>query len=102
MLDIVQLTVENIGNTVRKNNICICGLKEQAGGQSFISSMEELLAEFFGSDLEATVSILLVYRVGLLGKLQKPPRDIILKFSNWETKKPSAETSRKRWLSDYW
>lgn len=62
--DDLEQTVENVDNSLRKNNIRLKGVKEGMEGKDSRQFLEEVFTACLGSESEVVVQIDSAYRVG--------------------------------------
>lgn len=84
--DDLQISVENLDNSLRKNNITLRGLKEGTTGEDLVGYITELLTACAVSDCELTINIVAECRIGPFKATNQYPRDILVTFPNWITK----------------
>lgn len=56
------------------------------GEENLLQYLEEVFAGCLGADAGIEIRITTAYRIGILRKVQKTPRDVLLKLPDWPTK----------------
>lgn len=82
----IQQVLENLDNNIRKNNIRIKVLKEEAEGHDLKAFLEELFTGCLGSDSMVTINLLFAYRICYVGEKRERSSDVLVGFANWTMK----------------
>lgn len=89
--DELQEAIENIDNNLRKNNICLKGVREESEGKDLKQFIEEVFTVCLGSDSEIVVQISSAFRAGNIRGSLVRPRDIVVKLPTWQLKSKIVE-----------
>lgn len=76
----------------RKSNIKVRGLKENIEGVDLVGFLVRLFSGWVGSSSESKIRISTAFQVGVSKALQRYPRDVIVKFPEWNIKSVILET----------
>lgn len=79
--------MESLDNKQRRNNIRLRNLEEKAKDANLHSYMMDLLESIAGAEEGGKIGVDSAFRVGICKKNQSKPRDIIVQFSNYASKK---------------
>lgn len=88
--DELKETVDEIDNNLRKNNLCLRGVKEGAEGKD-LKQFIEVFTACLGSDTEIIVQVLSAFRAGNIRGSGIRPRDTVVNLPNWQLKSKILE-----------
>lgn len=90
-LEEVQSCTENIDIFLRKNNLRLKGFKEHTEGNDLHAYWQQLFCDLEGLGSPSKILTFSAFRIGCRNVSAKFPRDILIRFSNWESKAQALE-----------
>lgn len=87
-LEDVQTFVENLENSLKKNNMKLRGLKVQIEGDNLAQYLQDLFMSCVDPEC--------AYHLGQYNSRAKYPKDIIIKFFDWQSFSGIIQTSKMK------
>lgn len=89
----IQSNIENLVNSLRKNNIRLQDLKEGLEGDNLIQYLKKRFTDCLGADSDIIIWIVAAYQICSLKKTDtKNLQVVLIKFSDWVTKRKVQDT----------
>lgn len=79
--------LEAMENKQRKNNLRLKNLREKAESANLKNYLTDLVESIIGLDTNNTVKIDSAFQIGPYKKHASKPRDVLVKFADWNSKK---------------